>query len=372
MKFTLLLTSAMLFATLACTHSKPTHEGEQQPQAVPQKAISDIAHDSLKSVVTIVTTDSAGRSLEQGSGFIVTADGKVVTNYHVIAGASSAVVKLADGGIYAVEGIVREDQSNDLVVLKVKSSERDFTPLHLANSVQSRVGEEVVAIGSPLGLEGTVSTGVISAKRTMPSSQMEVLQITAPISPGSSGGALLNSKGEVIGVPFVQMIGGQNLNFAIPIALASPLIVDAPAQPFPSAPTAVSARKTQPKRTSPPPAVTDKSPERVNTAHLDTSELNGTYSGAWQSIMYAASGAAVMTVTTQGKMVRAEIALTGGQVTRDTLTGEVSEVGGGWSVTLKNSSGNLYATGIFKKGVFEGDYDYVSASDHGRWGLKKD
>ena len=79
-----------------------------------------------------------------------------------------------------------------------------------------------------------------------------------------------------------------------------------------------------------------------------------------------------MTVSTAGKVVRADIALTGGQVTRDSLTGEVSEVGGGWSVTLRNAAGNLYATGIFKKGVFEGDYDYVSASDHGRWGLRKD
>jgi S1-C subfamily serine protease len=217
-------------------------------------------------------------------------------------------------------------------------------------------------------LEGTVSTGVISAKRA--GSQMEVLQITAPISPGSSGGALLNSKGEVVGVPYVQMVSGQNLNFAVPVAYVLPLITDSPAKPFPGVPQPVAAKKPAPKRPLQPP--TGQPPPIVKTAALDPSELNGTYTGVWQSTVYAVSGAAVMTISTQGKTVHAEIALTGGQVTRDTMTGEVSEVGGGWSVTLRNAAGNLYTTGIFKKGVFEGDYDYVSASDHGRWGLKKD
>jgi hypothetical protein len=79
-----------------------------------------------------------------------------------------------------------------------------------------------------------------------------------------------------------------------------------------------------------------------------------------------------MTVTTEHDTVHAEIALTGGSVIRDTLQGDAAEVGGGWSVKFRTAAGDLYATGIFKNGMFEGDYDYVPASDHGRWGLKKD
>jgi serine protease Do len=95
-------------------------------EAQAHRTISDIAHDSLKAVVTIVTADAAGRTLEQGSGFIVSADGKIVTNHHVIAGADSAIVKLSDGGIYGVEGILGDDKEKDVAVLKVKASGREF------------------------------------------------------------------------------------------------------------------------------------------------------------------------------------------------------------------------------------------------------
>ena len=175
-------------------------------------------------------------------------------------------------------------------------------------------------------------------------------------------------------MPFVQMVSGQNLNFAIPITYVSPLIVNAPPRPFPSISSGAVARAPRPKQPSSP--STDQPPAQpapvIKTAALEASELNGTYTGIWQSGVFAASGAAIMTVSTEGNRVHAEIALTGGTGTRDTLTGEVTEVGGGWSVTLKNASGDLYATGIFKKGAFEGDYDFVPASDHGRWGMKKD
>ena len=94
-----------------------------------------------------------------------------------------------------------------------------------------------------------MSNGIISAKRTLPGSQVEVFQITAPISQGSSGGALLNSRGEVVGVPFVQMVSGQNLNFAIPITYFSPLIVNAPPRPFPSISSGASGESTSTKAT---------------------------------------------------------------------------------------------------------------------------
>jgi hypothetical protein len=149
------------------------------------------------------------------------------------------------------------------------------------------------------------------------------------------------------------------------------LIVDAPAKPFPSVPQPLVAKKTLPKHSSSPP-VPERADPIAKTVARTPSELNGTYTGMWQSTVFVASGAAVMTVSTEGSTVHAEIALTGGTVTRDTLTGDASDVGGGWSVSFRATSGNLFATGIFKNGTFEGDYDFVPASDHGRWGLKKD
>lgn len=364
----LALSLAVLIGPTGCSHKTPVPEekaGSEQPRAATQRTVSDIAHDSLRSVVTVITSDAGGQPLAQGSGFVVTSDGKIVTNYHVIAGADSAIVKFSDGGIYAVEGVVGADKDEDIVVLKLKASEREFPFLPRGDSKQLRVGDEIVVIGSPLGLEGTVSTGIISAKRTLPDSRMEIFQITAPISPGSSGGALLNPKGEVVGVPFVQAVSGQNLNFAIPITYVSPLIVDVPAKPFPILPQSVVAKKARPKLSSS--QVAEPSPPIAQTLARDPSELNGTYTGVWQSSVFAASGAAVMTVSTEGKTVHAEIALTGGSVTRENLVGEVADVGGGWSVTFKTAAGNLYATGIFKNGVFEGDYDYVPAA--GSWAV---
>ncbi len=373
MRSTLALVLATgLIASTSCTHnSTPTHDtaGQHATQPSPPRAVSDIAHDSVKSVVTIVTADAAGRTMGRGSGFFVSTDGKIVTNYHVIAGADSAIVKLSDGGIYGVEGIVGDDKGKDVAVLKLKASGREFPFLPRGDAGQVKVGDQIVAIGSPLGLEGTVSTGVISAtKRTLPGFDIEFLQITAPTSPGSSGGALLNSNGEVVGIPFEQMVSGQNLNFAIPITYVLPLISDAPAKPFPSVPPPVVVKKSPPKQSARPPALkpsedrsaengprqtpqptppspnADQLPQVAKTTSLNPSELNGTYTGVWQSTAFAASGAAVMTVSTEGKVVHADIALTGGQVTRDTLTGEVSEVGGGWSVTLRNTVGNFRTT----------------------------
>lgn len=101
-------------------------------------------------------------------------------------------------------------------------------------------------------------------------------------------------------------------------------------------------------------------------------ELGGIYTGSWQSNVFNASGAAVMTVSVEGSLVRAEIALTGSGLTRELLTGPLSKVGGGWSVALRTQGGELYANGIFKNGTFVGDYDYPPASDRGHWVVKKD
>lgn len=186
-----------------------------------KKDIPSIAREALRSVVTVQTKDGFGKQLGLGSGFVVSSDGKVVTNYHVIQGATSGEIRFPDGASYSVEGTVASDPGRDLAVLKIKSTSNEFPFLELGDSERVEVGEQVVAVGSPLGLEATVSPGFISAVRDVEG--LKLLQTTAPISPGSSGGALINLAGEVIGVPTLSMTSvrqsatmSQNLNFALP------------------------------------------------------------------------------------------------------------------------------------------------------------
>jgi len=130
-----------------------------------------------------------------------------------VEGAASGYAKLV--GVktkYDIEGITAVDPQRDLVVLKITAARWQALPLGDSDTIQ--VGESVYAVGNPQGLEGTFSQGIISSIRDLGSDKL--LQITAPISPGSSGGPVLNGKGEVIGVSVATFKGGQNLNFAIP------------------------------------------------------------------------------------------------------------------------------------------------------------
>jgi hypothetical protein len=154
-------------------------------------------------------------------------DGIIVTNYHVIATGSVAVVKFADGTMSSVDGLLATDKIRDLAVVKIHG--KSFHTLPLGNSDQTQVGEDVVAIGNPLGLELSVSNGILSGVRSDDREGGKLLQITAPISHGSSGGPLLNMFGEVIGINSMFLEGGENLNFAIPINDAKRLLSDIPA-----------------------------------------------------------------------------------------------------------------------------------------------
>jgi S1-C subfamily serine protease len=184
------------------------------------RTVSEIAEEGGKSTVYIVTRSKIGLELGSGSGFIISSDGKIVTNFHVIENAAFASVKLANGDVYDDVSVVSYDERRDIAILKVKGLKLPTSMLGDSDVV--KVGEKVVAIGNPLGLEKTVSEGIISSIRNMEG--VNVLQTTAPISHGSSGGALFNSKGEIVGITFAGFEQGQNLNFAIPINYAKPLI----------------------------------------------------------------------------------------------------------------------------------------------------
>lgn len=172
----------------------------------------EIAKKAFRSTVLLVMEDATGQPLSLGSGFFVR-DGEIASNLHVLEGAARGYIKLVgEKAKYDIEGITAVDPERDLVVLKVSAGRSQALPLGNSDAVQ--VGESVYAVGNPQGLEGTFSQGIVSSIREVGSDKL--LQITAPISPGSSGGPVLNGKGEVIGVSVATFRGGQNLNFAIP------------------------------------------------------------------------------------------------------------------------------------------------------------
>jgi tetratricopeptide (TPR) repeat protein len=178
------------------------------------QTLVDLVKKVKPCVVLIQTFDKDNKPLGQGSGFFVNNKGHIVTNHHVLEGAYRATVKTSSGIEYPVEGIIAKNADADIVKLVVNIPDANITFLNLSMNVPSE-GEDVVVIGNPLGLESTVSAGIVSAVRDIPAFG-KILQITAPISPGSSGSPVINSKGEVIGIATLIITSGQNLNFAIP------------------------------------------------------------------------------------------------------------------------------------------------------------
>jgi serine protease Do len=162
------------------------------------------------SIVMLECTNDAGTSL--GSGVTIGTNGIIVTNYHVIEGSDKINITFNDGSNYTGSVYVYDyDSELDLAVLKI--SKTGLKSVTIGDSQSLVVGEQVVAIGSPYGFFNTVTEGIVSSIRT------GLLQISAAISPGSSGGGLFNSKGELIGITSSGVLEAENLGFAIPIDL---------------------------------------------------------------------------------------------------------------------------------------------------------
>lgn len=162
------------------------------------------------SVGLVVVYDASGTEIATGSGFFVSAN-QFVTNNHVVDGATSVKIKMEGGTVWDSLGVLASDSGKDIAILFVNASKATPLTLSKANSVEP--GTHISVIGSPLGLEGTVSDGIVSGSR--PTSNGPLLQITAPISHGSSGSPVLDDNGQVVGVASMMLEGGQSLNFAI-------------------------------------------------------------------------------------------------------------------------------------------------------------
>ncbi|MBO0799450.1 MAG: trypsin-like peptidase domain-containing protein [Blastocatellia bacterium] len=186
------------------------------------KSPSDIAREQSKAVVVLEGLDDRNNVVGQGSGFIVTPNGAIVTNLHVVRGASMVLVKLPSGDMYKTADVVDVDDVKDLAVIKIKGFHLPI--VRLGDSDRVEAGESVVVISSPEGLTNSVTTGVVSGVRRLETHR--IFQITAPTSPGSSGGALFDSTGSVVGIVTYVLRSGQNINFAVPVNYIRGMISD--------------------------------------------------------------------------------------------------------------------------------------------------
>jgi tetratricopeptide (TPR) repeat protein/S1-C subfamily serine protease len=190
---------------------------------------ADILARARSAVVVVLAQDAKGEKISQGSGFIASAEGLVVTNWHVVGGASTAVVKQENGAFCPVEGVVAWDAKRDFAILKIAG--KGVATIAMGDSDKVRQGDRVLVLGSPQGLENTASEGIVSAVRELPGGQ-KLLQMTAAISQGSSGGPVLNAEGRVVGIASFMVRQGQSLNFAVPINEIKPDIKAGRATPL--------------------------------------------------------------------------------------------------------------------------------------------
>lgn len=216
----------------------------------PAADLAALAERTRPAVVKLVARDAAGNELGNGTGFFVSAGGRIVTNHHVVRGAPNLVAILEGSREVRILGVLADDAESDLAVLQAEAGQ--YPILRLEDGRDPRVGEPVAVIGSPIGLAGTLSTGIVAAVReegpdlgAHGKAPSWTLQISAPISPGSSGSPVLAEDGRVVGVAVGLISVGQALNFAIPAKRVRELLstIAADARPRPLAEVARGASK---------------------------------------------------------------------------------------------------------------------------------
>jgi S1-C subfamily serine protease len=198
----------------------------QVQQGIVMFDVKKLAATTRPAVALVTVLDKTGKLLKLGTGFFVSPDGKLVTNAHVIEGADSANAKLENGATYSIRGVLKAALDKDLVLLQTEA--KDVPSLTISREPMPDVGSRVAVIGSPFGLEGTVSEGIISGHRDAKRDD-QLLQMTAPVSPGSSGSPVVDENAKVVGIATFVVSNAQALNFARPVAYVSELLDQAQA-----------------------------------------------------------------------------------------------------------------------------------------------
>jgi serine protease Do len=217
----------------AAVATRPAGDGgvkarrDARPEVGPARAVertpAELFKENAPSVVTISVT--TGHGMAGGTGFILDLDGTIATNHHVVNGATAVRIKLQDGSWVDDVELLTSDEKVDLALLQIHTKTK-LRPVTLGDSDKIVVGERVISIGNPLGLEHTLTDGLVSARRMFQGRPM--IQMSAPVSPGNSGGPLFNMRAEVIGVTTAQLGGpwsrAQNLNLAVPVNVLKKMI----------------------------------------------------------------------------------------------------------------------------------------------------
>ncbi|MFP4474636.1 MAG: S1C family serine protease [Desulfatibacillaceae bacterium] len=191
------------------------------PRGTYAQTLSGLVEEVKPSIATVVAYDEEGSVLRTGTGFFIDGAGGLVTNLHVVNNAHHCGARTLDGSERDVLGMDSADPAADLVLLRVDVRAGSFPALSLA-AREPAVGERVMVVGSQLGLEYTVSEGIVSGIRET-RRKVTLYQITAAISPGSSGSPVLDGQGTVLGVANGQVPGGQSINFATPASYVAGL-----------------------------------------------------------------------------------------------------------------------------------------------------
>jgi len=197
------------------------------PLAASASQLTELAAHAKAAVVHLEILDSTGEDIGNGTGFFISSDGLVATNHHVVADAQGMRAVLASGEQRKVLGVLADDEVKDVAIIQVEGS--GYPALELGESERLTEGVPVVVIGSPMGLSWTLSEGIVSAaRRELPREfaknapeelkrRFPLVQITAPISPGSSGSPVMGVDGKVIGVAQSIFEGAANVGFAVPV-----------------------------------------------------------------------------------------------------------------------------------------------------------
>lgn len=347
----LCVTLAFIFSYAPCSYA-------QIAQTSAKLEASSVYEKSAPSVVFITCIDAKG-IVSSGSGVILRTDGIIATNFHVISDAVAAKVQLSNGDIYDDVSVLDTDERKDIAILKIKAV--NLPVLTVGNSDSIKIGATVYTIGSPRGLTGSLSAGIVSSLR--PASDLSpeltgfrIIQFTAPISPGSSGGALLDDTGKLLGLVFAYKPGGQNLNAAIPVNYVVPLTTNA---------------KGDGRNLKKMPSLEESTVAIRNT----TDDIAGIYTGIWSSNEYNVSGTIVMTISKVDGQYQAKAVFTGSDYfNEDDLIATFTELGGGvWKMEYKGKKSKINGIGLFRGGRFVGDYKFKKFIwvDKGKWILEK-
>lgn len=212
-----LLTMVLLVPVVRSAADEPKKDKEDKQNTQP---VAQLAEDAKKSLVVILYTGRDGRQIGLGTGFVLDKNGLIATNFHVIGEARPITVQLPDGTKHEVTSVHASDRNLDLALVKIDA--KNLSPLPLGDSEKLKIGQPIVALGHPRGLEYSVVAGVLSGKRDVDG--MAMLQVAIPIEQGNSGGPILDMQGRVAGIVTMKSLVTANLGFAVPVNSLKPLL----------------------------------------------------------------------------------------------------------------------------------------------------